>query len=48
MAKRKPTKDEIYAAVLAQIHIGIAMARASGIVCGSPQNIRIYEVKTDG
>ncbi|WP_189342936.1 MULTISPECIES: hypothetical protein [unclassified Mesorhizobium] len=48
MSKRKPTKSEILAAAIAQIHIGVAMARASGVVCGSPQDIRVYEVKTDG
>jgi hypothetical protein len=37
----EPTKGEIFAAAVAQIYIGIAMARVKGVVCGSPRNIRV-------
>jgi hypothetical protein len=46
--QRKPTQAEIMAAVIAQVHLGVAMARASGVVCGSPFNIRVKEVDADG
>ena len=42
------TKAEIYAMAVAQIHIGIAMARVKGVVCGSPRDIRVVEVKSNG
>lgn len=41
MAERKLTATEIYAAAVAGIYLGIAAARAKGVVCGSPQNIRV-------
>ena len=39
----RPSKKSIaiMAAVLTEIHLGIAMARAAGVVCGSPTGIRI-------
>lgn len=37
----KPTQAEINAAIIAEIYIGVAMARASGLVVGSPRNIRV-------
>jgi hypothetical protein len=40
----KPTSQELIAAVLTEIHLGIAMARAAGVVCGSPQNIKIARI----
>lgn len=36
------------AAVLTEIHLGIAMARAAGVVCGPPQNIKITTIKPKG
>jgi hypothetical protein len=41
----KPTSQELIAAVLTEIHLGIAMARAAGVVCGSPQNIKITRIR---
>jgi hypothetical protein len=45
MAKKPKhlTQDEIFAAAVAEI--GIAMARAAGVECGSPTNIRIMTPK---
>lgn len=31
------------AAVIAEIYIGIAMAKSRGVVCGSPVNIRVVQ-----
>lgn len=31
----------LMACAITEIHLGIAMARAAGVVCGSPQNIRL-------
>lgn len=45
MARRKPSSAEIYAMAVAQVYIGVAMARASGVVCGSPINIRVIPAK---
>jgi len=45
MARRKSTAAEVYAMVVAQVHLGVAMARASGVVCGSPINIRVIPAK---
>lgn len=36
------TKDaKLLALAIAQIHIGVAMARAKGVVCGSPRDIKL-------
>jgi hypothetical protein len=40
---QKLDRVEMLAAVLTEIHLGIAMARAKGVVCGSPIGVR-----TDG
>jgi hypothetical protein len=32
---------EVKAAIIAEIHLGVAMARAAGVECGSPTNIQI-------
>lgn len=39
-------QSEINAAIIKEIYLGIAMARAAGIQCGNPQNIRIQPIKT--
>lgn len=33
--------SRLEALIIAQIYLGVAMARAAGVECGSPQNIRI-------
>jgi hypothetical protein len=34
-------KEQLMAAAIAQVHLGIAMARSRGVVCGSPSDIRV-------
>jgi hypothetical protein len=41
-----PSEQDILAMAIAQINIGIAMARAKGVVCGSPTGIRIVKAKS--
>lgn len=42
---RAPNPRDV-AAILTEIHLGIAMTRAAGVVCGSPLNIRIVKAPT--
>lgn len=35
---------QLKALIIAKIYIGVAMARAAGVVCGSPSNIRIRAI----
>ena len=36
---------ELYAVVLTQVHLGVAMAKARGVICGSPTNVRMTPFK---
>ena len=39
------TEQQILAAAITEIYLGVAMARASGIVCGPPQKIRVTPIE---
>lgn len=45
----RPTayRPELHAAALTQIHLGVAMAKARGVICGSPRNVRLKPFKVN-